>query len=672
MKKTTKTIIPLLALSLSFYIGQSQNIEIRKKITEKSQTEENISISKEFKAHYLANKILALSVAKQRNLPISGVNFRNQYFELRGIDEQGNLLYYTTFNSGSRKTARVDEISTGGSMGLNLDGQGMIAGVWDGAPALDTHVEFTNGTTSRMELKNSPPNLQSMTNWQLLEYEENRLHATHVSGTVAAAGKQGNARGIAPEAKIWSYDWDNDYSEMSAAANDGLLVSNHSYGYSALDNFGNPQLPVSMFGAYVDDSRRVDRISYRYPYYLSVIAAGNDRNYYHLINSTKNGNDLLTGTTIAKNAVVVAAVYGMSTYEDPSSVKISSFSNYGPTDDFRIKPDISAKGADVYSAAYQNPDPITAAVANNLYYTTSGTSMAAPAVTGVLTLWQQWAIENNNQTPFKSATLRALLAHTADEAGSAPGPDHMYGWGLINAKRGVEIMKRSKEGSSIIEETTLNQGEEYEKFFYLKEAGDKLTVTIAWTDPEGQAVSLWNYDEATVTPSLVNDLDLRVYKDGEEFLPWKLNKDFNDLRAVKGDNDVDNIEKIEIENASEGLYEVKIIHKNTLTEGKQDFSLVISSEFEDNFTLEDPTIEIYEDFVVWPNPVRDELFVNLGAENTNSKYRVFDLSGKLILKGSNINSNIFSILVDRLQTGVYILEVKTTNGVDEKVKFIKK
>jgi hypothetical protein len=31
---------------------------------------------------------------------------------------------------------------------------------------------------------------------------------------------------------------------------------------------------------------------------------------------------------------------------------MSSFSNYGPTDDGRIKPDISAKGVNVYSCNF--------------------------------------------------------------------------------------------------------------------------------------------------------------------------------------------------------------------------------------------------------------------------------------------------------------------------------
>ncbi len=52
-----------------------------------------------------------------------------------------------------------------------------------------------------------------------------------MSGTIGARGIDGDARGMANEVIIEAYDWDNDLEEMDAAAADGLLLSNHSYGY---------------------------------------------------------------------------------------------------------------------------------------------------------------------------------------------------------------------------------------------------------------------------------------------------------------------------------------------------------------------------------------------------------------------------------------------------------
>ncbi len=46
---------------------------------------------------------------------------------------------------------------------------------------------------------------------------------------------------------------------------------------------------------------------------------------------------------------MVAATFEVLDYEDASDVFMSSFSSWGPTDDGRIKPDISAKGVNMYS-----------------------------------------------------------------------------------------------------------------------------------------------------------------------------------------------------------------------------------------------------------------------------------------------------------------------------------
>ncbi len=46
---------------------------------------------------------------------------------------------------------------------------------------------------------------------------------------LSAQGTKAALRGIAFDAYGVSYNWDSDYSEMSAQATYGMLVSNHSY-----------------------------------------------------------------------------------------------------------------------------------------------------------------------------------------------------------------------------------------------------------------------------------------------------------------------------------------------------------------------------------------------------------------------------------------------------------
>ena len=66
--------------------------------------------------------------------------------------------------------------------------------------------------------------------------------------------------------------------------------------------------------------------------------------------------------------------------EQPHLYGISSFSSRGPTADGRTKPDVVAPGERISScnAAFRAPD------ADSLYREESGTSMAAPHVSGLL------------------------------------------------------------------------------------------------------------------------------------------------------------------------------------------------------------------------------------------------------------------------------------------------
>ena len=74
----------------------------------------------------------------------------------------------------------------------------MDIGIWDGGEVND-HIEFKK----RIEIG---------------ENAEMSDHATLVTGTMIAAGKNTAARGMATKAKVISYDFDDDVSsEMSKA-----------------------------------------------------------------------------------------------------------------------------------------------------------------------------------------------------------------------------------------------------------------------------------------------------------------------------------------------------------------------------------------------------------------------------------------------------------------------
>lgn len=94
-------------------------------------------------------------------------------------------------------------------------------------------------------------------------------------------------------------------------------------------------------------------------------------------------------------------------FKSPDAGKISTFSSWGVTPDFQLKPEIAAPGGNIYSL--QN---------NNSYTTMSGTSMAAPHVSGGVVIVKQF-VESNDE--FKeipnseiSEFVQLLTMNTAD------------------------------------------------------------------------------------------------------------------------------------------------------------------------------------------------------------------------------------------------------------------
>ncbi len=524
-------------------------------------------------------KVLGERTARAMGMPIKGVNPDGAYYEVVGMD--GHLpLYYITNNIRSADTISTDEVWAGGSAGLSLNGSGVKIGEWDGGHARATHQEFAGG---RLTFGDSG----SVVN-----------HSTHVAGTIIAAGVNPSAKGMSFGGRLVSYDWNSDTAEMAAAAANGMLVSNHSYGsiagWTMFEDwywYGDPNLSATedfKFGVYNNQARDWDQICFDHPYYLPVKSSGNDRGEGPALADQPTGfyndgtgwvaNDVVRdqdgGTTgydsiptagVGKNIMTVGAVTAIDGgWVDAAGVTMSSFSTWGPTDDGRIKPDIVADGVGLIS---------TTSASDSSYGSSSGTSMSAPSVTGSLALLQQHYRDTHAGEYMRSATLKGLTLHTADEAGAANGPDYKFGWGLMNTRRAVEVISNDVGTPDGITENQLLNGNTFT--YGVNALGfEPLKVTISWTDPAGIPGTIAN---DSPTPKLRNDLDLRITGPGGTAMPWILDPSNPDNPATTGDNFRDNVEQIVIPNPTPGAsYTITVTHKGTLVNGGQAFAMILT------------------------------------------------------------------------------------------------
>jgi hypothetical protein len=100
---------------------------------------------------------------------------------------------------------------------------------------------------------------------------------------------------------------------------------------------------------------------------------------------------------------------------------IAEFSSRGPTSDWRLKPDVSAPGQDVWVI---NPHDLDA------YYQASGTSFAGPLTAGLVALLLE------AYPDYGPAEMYDLLTSTAS---MAQMPNNQYGWGQISGEAAAPL-----------------------------------------------------------------------------------------------------------------------------------------------------------------------------------------------------------------------------------------
>ena len=614
-----------LILVLLFILIQAQllaqNATDRAYIISKTNVERLIELSEKHKQAYVQG--LAKAGFNTKHLII---NKKGQAGYLSGFDKEGKPIYDFDDNRDAAISIKTAKIWEGGASGLNLDGFGIEIGQWEagGLPLLN-HQEF-GGRVSHAET------------------EDVTGHATHTACTMIGSGVSNAAHGMASGATIVSRKSDNDESEMAEFAALGGILSNHSYGTN------NPDGDSSLYGVYNGNSSEWDEIFYNAPYLFSCKSAGNDRD--DGVNIEDGGYDILYTIALSKNLLTVGAVDDVLNYSGPSSVLQSDFCSWGPTDDWRIKPDLTANGVGVFSANNIN-------ISNYSYR--KGTSMSVATVTGTVALLQQHYY-NLNDVYMKAATVKALLLCTTDELGDNDGPDFQSGWGLLNAEKAAYVISNNGSGA-ILNELSISDGETIP--VEIKVDGTMpVQITIAWTDPPGLSGS--SHDN--LAPVLINDLDLRVSGNGNVYEPWVLTpnataNNFTDA-ATKGDNFRDNVERIDIDILPAGSYTISISHKGSLVNGSQDFSLAAMGLLKNSLANENQ-IKLNNSIRIYPIPVKDgELRIEIPDETFSGKYTVeiYDSYGKQLKKEDFYNGQ--SLLdISNLIPGIYFVRIILDGGI---------
>jgi subtilisin family serine protease len=136
-------------------------------------------------------------------------------------------------------------------------------------------------------------------------------------------------------------------------------------------------------------------------------------------------NQITLGAISCGHESIVVGSYDAHREEKP----LSYFSSSGPTRDNREKPEIAAPGHDVKAAC---------SLTVNGVISKSGTSMAAPAVTGAIAVYLAEAFARGIKPPIDQ--IRDVVIKSACISPPEKTWDNRYGWGRISVKKMVDSL----------------------------------------------------------------------------------------------------------------------------------------------------------------------------------------------------------------------------------------
>lgn len=410
-----------------------------------------------------------------------------------------------------------------------LDGAGEVVAVIDSGISTGDAATFHQNLLPAlygMTVEPSVPNAKTKTP----KDEAGNSHGTHVAGCVVAQPLTSEAQvcGAAPGAALYFQSFkggyvDDVYEHFIRSQAVGAKIVNCSWGHTSRGA-----------SAYYDTvSRNVDDFVWNYPEMLICFAVGND-------GCDVDGDNVVDAKSIysseayAKNALIVGAQesnrpedFTTNGYWDSSRFKgqllandrlaypynqmtpgMFALSSRGPLNDGRIAPMIVAPGSLIYSTINSGSG----------IGEMSGTSMAAPIVSGAAAVFRQYLREVYEINSPTAALMRAGLILASKSL--APGqfgtgeiqeipnesPNSVEGWGALRLGEMLQGGETQTEVLGFEDRIRLKQTGN-EQLFQIEDVciGD-FSVVLSWIDAPAvvgttQSVLQNDYDLELISPS---------------------------------------------------------------------------------------------------------------------------------------------------------------------------
>jgi serine protease AprX len=335
-----------------------------------------------------------------------------------------------------------------GADNLNLTGQGVTVAVVDSGVTdhMDLHTDASNPS---LALTSSSRLVQNLVFGNITSPNDEYVHGSHVAGIVAGNGAASNGKytGIAPGVNLINVRVSNNLGmTYTSDLIDGLqwIYNNRAvYNIRVVNLSINSTVPESYLVSPLDAAVEV----LWFNGIVVVVAAGN--------NGTEAGPSTVYPPANDPFVITVGALEDLGTV-DTSDDFVGAFSAYNTTEDGFAKPDLVAPGRNLVSLlASTSAEGYTSQLkhrVNAYYFRMSGTSMAAPVVSGVVALLLQ------DEPGLNPDQVKDRLVATANQSWTGYTASKA-GAGVVNAQAAVNGTTTGYANQGIMPSQLLATGE---------------------------------------------------------------------------------------------------------------------------------------------------------------------------------------------------------------------